>query len=60
MDPKACVKWAWAAADEGDVDGMNEQVDAYREWRRKGGFEPFPGADLQMGEVARLARSAVR
>lgn len=40
MDTVAALHWAMEAIEEGDYDRAREHLEAYREWRNKGGFEP--------------------
>jgi hypothetical protein len=40
MDPKACLLAAWEAIHAGELDQACDHLDAYAEWRGRGGFEP--------------------
>jgi hypothetical protein len=52
MDPKAALDEAESLIADGDFAEALERLAGYFEWRGKGGFEPYPGAD----EYAGLAR----
>lgn len=40
MDPSACLAACDQAISDFMLDGAREHLDDYREWRRRGGFEP--------------------
>ncbi len=62
MDPEQCIKdmarLHHGSMTENALDLLQHMVD-YREWRRKGGFEPFAGADAQARSYAVTALSAL-
>jgi hypothetical protein len=53
MDPTACLQRARDAIDEGDFDEARDALASYREWRRRGGFEP-DGGDQRGEEIERM------
>jgi len=58
MDPKAALDSAESAIKAGDLEEAEEFLANYREWRRKGGFEP-DGGDLRCGHLSmRMAARA--
>lgn len=57
MDPAELLDAAAALISENDLDAARELLDAYREWRARGGFEP-PGGDAKVAKLQRrLAKS---
>ena len=43
MDPVACLQRAHDALDDGNLDEARDLLASYRDWRRRGGFEPENG-----------------
>ena len=41
MDPTATLRLAMEAIENGEYEEAHEHLEAYREWRNKGGFEPY-------------------
>jgi hypothetical protein len=59
MDPKACLRRAATALADGDPSGAEAALDDFREWRRRGGFEPT-GGDEAARLLGRLVESQRR
>ena len=53
MDPVACLQRAHDAIDAADFDEARDALASYRDWRRRGGFEP-DGGDQRAGELEQM------
>jgi hypothetical protein len=53
MDPAACLQLAYEAFNADDFDEARNTLASYRNWRRRGGFEPH-GGDHRADELERM------
>ena len=53
MDPAACLQRAHDQLDDGNIDEARDALTSYREWRRRGGFEP-EGGDQRADELEQM------
>ena len=53
MDPVACLQRAHDAIDAADFDEARDALASYRDWRRRGGFQP-EGGDHRAGELEQI------
>lgn len=51
MDPQQCLLDARRYLDDNDMEEFVYTMDCYREWREKGGFEPYVGIEQQPGDI---------